>query len=199
MIAVGIFLVSAVDQALMQNYVSFLRFDKGMDLRTTISWSGMLLGIIAIASKIGSGWIFDRFSIRGIAFFWGMLSLSIFLGLPVAGFGTLLLFIVIRGIAHGGLIVDVPVLTKHFYGMERIGTTMGLLSLCVNLGYAAGPPIFGWFADTYGNFTIGMIVFGVVAAIGTCLLLPIRPRYWTPPHRPRDAVDEVTRPVTAAG
>src|SRR5690606_13635485 len=36
-IAAGIFIVSAVDQALMQNYVSFLRVDKGMDLRETIS------------------------------------------------------------------------------------------------------------------------------------------------------------------
>jgi OFA family oxalate/formate antiporter-like MFS transporter len=200
MIALGIFLVSAVDQALMQNYVSFLRFDKGMDLRTTISWSGMLLGVIAIASKVGAGWLFDRFSIRGIAFFWGMLAVSIFLGLPVAGFGTLLLFIVVRGVAHGGLIVDVPVLTKHFFGMEHIGMTMGVLSLCVNLGYAAGPPLFGWFADVYGNFSIGMAVFGVVALIGTGLLIPIKPRFWTPPRRARAGLeDDVTRPAAAAG
>ena len=198
MIAAGIFLVSAVDQALMQNYVSFLRFDKGMDMRTTISWSGMLLGVIAIVSKIGSGWIFDRFSLRGIAFFWGLLAVSIFLGLPVAGFGTLLLFIVVRGVAHGGLIVDVPVLTKHFFGMERIGMTMGVLSLCVNLGYAAGPPLFGWFADTYGNFTYGMIVFGVVAMIGTALLIPIKPRYWTSPRR-GGRLEPASQPSAATG
>ena len=197
MIATGVFLVSAVDQALMQNYVSFLRFDKGMDLRTTISWSGMLLGLIAIVSKVASGWIFDRFSIRGIAFFWGMLAVSIFLGLPVAGTGTLLLFIVVRGVAHGGLIVDVPVLTKHFFGMERIGMTMGVLSVCVNLGYAVGPPVFGWFADTYGSFSFGMVVFGIVAAIGTLLLIPIKPRYWTSPGR-REPMDDATGdPATA--
>lgn len=181
MIAGGIFLVSAVDQALMQNYVSFLRFDRGMDLRTTISWSGSLLGVIAILSKIGSGWIFDRFSIRGIAFFWLLLGVSIFLGLPVAGIGTLLLFVVVRGVAHGGMIVDVPVLTKHYFGMERIGMTMGIMAACVNLGFMVGPPVFGWFADTYGNFTAGMMVYGAVALIGTVLLIPIRPRYWKSP------------------
>jgi len=157
----------------------------------------MLLGVIAIVSKIGSGWIFDRFSIKGIAFFWGMLAVSIFLGLPVAGTGTLLLFIVIRGVAHGGLIVDVPVLTKHYFGMERIGLTMGVLSVCVNLGYAAGPPIFALFADTYGNFTIGMIVFGVVALIGTCLLVPIRPRYWTSPRQRKPEIDHASAPAAA--
>ena len=179
MIGIGLFLVSAVDQALMQNYVDFLREDRGMDLRTTIAWSGSLLGVIAIASKIGSGWFFDRFSIRGIAAFWGLLGISIFLGLPVAGFSTLLLFIAVRGVAHGGMIVDVPVLTKHYFGMERIGMTMGIMSLCVNLGYAAGPPIMAMFADRYGNFTIGMIAYGCVALVGTALLLPIRPRFWS--------------------
>ncbi len=181
LIAIGIFLVSAVDQALMQNYVDFLREDRGMDLRTTIAWSGSLLGVIAILSKIGSGWIFDRFSLRGIAAFWAMLGLSIFLGLPVAGFSTLLLFVVVRGIAHGGLIVDVPVLTKHYFGMERIGMTMGIMALCVNLGYASGPPIMAMFADRFGNFTIGMIVFGCVAFVGTALLLPLKPRHWQSP------------------
>jgi MFS family permease len=194
MIAIGIVLVSAVDQALMQNYVSFLRFDKGMDLRTTISWAGALGGVIAIVAKIGSGWFFDRFSIRGITLFWFLLAVSIFLGLPVAGVGTLLLFIVVRGIAHGGLIVDVPVLTKHYYGMERIGMTMGILAACVNLGFMIGPPVFGWFADTYGNFTYGMVVFGIVALVGTALLLPIRPRYWESPTERRRADDASAAP-----
>lgn len=201
LIAVGIFLVSAVDQALMQNYVSFLRFDKGMDLRTTISWSGSLLGVIAILSKIGSGWIFDRFSVRGIAFFWALLGVSIFLGLPVAGISTLLLFVVIRGIAHGGLIIDVPVLTKHYFGMERIGMTMGIMAACVNLGYMVGPPVFGWFADRFGNFTIGMIVYGFVAMIGTAMLVPIRPRYWSSPRgrRTEDRAETAQQPAPAAG
>jgi predicted MFS family arabinose efflux permease len=149
-----------------------------MDLRTTIAWSGSLLGVIAIVSKIGSGWIFDRFSLRGIACFWAMLGVSIFLGLPVAGYSTLLLFVVVRGIAHGGLIVDVPVLTKHYFGMERIGMTMGIMSLCVNLGYAAGPPVMALFADHFGDFTIGMIIYGCLAFVGTALLLPIKPRHW---------------------
>jgi MFS family permease len=200
MIAIGIVLVSAVDQALMQNYVSFLRFDKGMDLRTTISWAGALGGVIAIVAKIGSGWFFDRFSIRGIALFWFLLAVSIFLGLPVAGVGTLLLFIVVRGIAHGGLIVDVPVLTKHYYGMERIGMTMGILAACVNLGFMIGPPVFGWFADTYGNFTYGMVVFGIVALVGTALLLPVKPRYWESPTERRHADASAapsTRPAAA--
>lgn len=199
LIAIGIFLVSAVDQALMQNYVSFLRFDKGLDLRTTISWAGALLGVIAIVSKIGSGWFFDRFSIRGITFFWFLLAISIFLGLPVAGVGTLLTFIVVRGVAHGGMIIDVPVMTKHYFGMERIGLTLGITEVCVNLGFAAGPPIFGWFADVYGNFSAGMVVYGILALIGTVLLLPVKPRYWTSPAERASATSGSQQTAPAAG
>ena len=181
LIAAGIFLVSAVDQALMQNYVSFLRFDKGMDLRATISWAGSLLAVIGVVAKVGSGWFYDRFSIRGIAFFYFLLAASVFLGLPVAGIGSLLLFITVRGIAHGGLIVDVPILTKHYFGMERIGLTMGIMAVCVNLGFAVGPPVFGLLADIFGSFSVGMIIYGVIASIATLTLLPIKPRFWIAP------------------
>ncbi len=181
LIAIGIFLVSAVDQALMQNYVNFLRVDKGMDLRSTITWAGSLMATIGVLAKIGSGWFYDKFSIRGVTFFYFLLAVSIFLGLPIAGIGSMLLFIVVRGVAHGGMIVDVPILTKHYFGMERIGLTMGIMAVCVNLGFAAGPPVFGWLADTYGNFSVGLAVYGCIAALATLTLIPIKPRFWVPP------------------
>lgn len=200
LIAGGVFLVSAVDQALMQNYVSFLRFDKGMDLRATISWAGSLLAVIGVLAKVGSGWFYDRFSIRGIAFFYLLLAISVFLGLPVAGVGTLLLFITVRGIAHGGLIVDVPILTKHYFGMERIGLTMGIMAVCVNLGFAVGPPVFGLLADIYGSFSVGMVIYGIIASIATLTLLPIKPRYWKSPaeRKQRDVGDAPREAAVAA-
>src|SRR5690606_8006734 len=146
-----------------------------------ISWAGALLAAIGVLAKIGSGWFYDRFSIRGIALFYLLLGISVLLGLPVAGIGTLLLFIVVRGIAHGGLIVDVPILTKHYFGMERIGMTMGIMAVCVNLGFAAGPPIFGWMADQYGSYSPGVAVFGSVAPIATLSIWWVKPRYWAPP------------------
>lgn len=199
LIAAGVFLVSAVDQALMQNYVSFLRFDKGMDLRATISWAGSLLAVVGVLAKVGSGWFYDHFSIRGIAFFYLLLAISVFLGLPVAGLGTLLLFIIVRGVAHGGLIVDVPILTKHYFGMERIGLTMGIMAVCVNLGFAVGPPLFGLLADLTGSFSAGMAVYGVVASVATLTLLPIKPRFWTSPaERKRRELAGAGQPAVAA-
>lgn len=181
LIGLGIFLVSGVDQALMHNYVSFLREDKGFDWRA-ISWGGSLLAIISVLAKVGSGWIYDRLSIRGIMMFYVMLGVSLFLGLPIVGFATVILFLVVRGIAHGGLIVDVPVLTKHYFGIQHFGLTVGVMSVFMQLGFAAGPPIFGRMADTTGNYTTGLIVYGVIAVLAAVTLLPVKPRHWTPPQ-----------------
>src|SRR5690606_26083305 len=62
LLVVSIFLASGVDQALMQNYVTFLRRDRGMnpnDFALIIS----AMGVLAVLAKIGSGWFYDRTSI----------------------------------------------------------------------------------------------------------------------------------------
>jgi hypothetical protein len=42
----------------------------------------------------------------------------------------------VLGIAHGGLIVEAPVLTKHYLGPRNLGMTIGIVSVAVNLGFA---------------------------------------------------------------
>lgn len=181
-IAIGIFLVSAVDQALMQNYVNFLRTDKGIRL-SDVAWAGSFMAVMGVVSKVGSGWFYDHFSIAGIRFTYFLLAVSVALGLPVVGAFTLFLFLAVRGIAHGGMIVEAPIITKHYLGTHNMGMTIGVISVFINLGFAAGPPVLGWFADMNGNFTVGLMVYSGAALVGTLLLVPIKPRYWTPPGK----------------
>lgn len=188
LLATSIFLVSAVDQAMMQNYVSFLRLDREMNYRD-FKWLVSLVTFLAIFGKIFSGWIYDRFSISGIRFFYFLLGVSIILALPVSGVMTLTLFLVVRNIAHGGMIVEAPVITKHYLGPRNLGMTIGIVSVFVNLGFAAGPPMLGWLYDQTGNYTLGFVVYSGVAMLACALLLPLKPRYWTPPGKRKDAVE----------
>jgi OFA family oxalate/formate antiporter-like MFS transporter len=190
LLALSIFLASAVDQALMQNYVSFLRLDRGMTMNS-FAWLVSALGVLAVVAKIGSGWFYDHYSIPGIRFFYFLLGISVLLALPVAGILTLTLFLTVRNIAHGGMIVEAPVLTKHYLGPHNLGMTIGLVSVAVNLGFAVGPPVLGYFYDTYGNYTMGMTVFGGVAILGGIMLMPVKPRFWTPPSKRRKQESEV--------
>ncbi|MDR2214793.1 MAG: MFS transporter [Nevskiaceae bacterium] len=185
-IFIGIFLVSAVDQAVQQNTVQFFRVDKGMNLNG-IAWAASLIAVLGVVGKVASGWMYDQFSIRGVRWTYMLLALSTWLILPVAGAFTLLLFIVTRGMAHGGMIVDVPTLTRHYFGVERMGLTLGTLSVAVNLGYAAGPPLLGWLADVNGgSFVNGMIIYGAIAAVAVLSLVRVSPRYWVPPAKRRE-------------
>ncbi|HWG68326.1 MAG TPA: MFS transporter [Steroidobacteraceae bacterium] len=186
LIAIGIFLVASVDQAVQQNTVQFLVHDKGMNINK-IAWASSLIAVLGIAAKIGSGWFYDRTSIRGIRFFYVLLAISTWLILPVVGPLTLTLFIVTRGMAHGGMIVDVPILTRHYFGLERLGLTIGIMSVADNLGYAAGPPLLGWLADiNHGSFVNGMLIYGAVAAVAVVSLLRVAPRFWVPPAKRRE-------------
>ena len=182
LLALSIFLVSAVDQAMMQNYVTFLRRDRGLN-PNDIWWLVSIVTFLAIAGKIGSGWIYDRFSIPGIRVFYFLLGVSVILALPVAGIFTLTLFLVVRNIAHGGMIVEAPVITKHYLGPRNLGMTIGIVSVFVNLGFAAGPPLLGWLYDINGNYTMGFVIYSGVAMLACGLLLPLKPRYWTPPSK----------------
>jgi OFA family oxalate/formate antiporter-like MFS transporter len=186
LIAIGIFLVSAVDQAVQQNTVQFLIHNKGMNI-DKIEWAASLTAVLGVAAKILSGWFYDRTSIRGIRFFYVLLALSTWLIVPIAGPLTLALFVITRGMAHGGMIVDVPILTRHYFGPERLGLTIGIMSVAVNLGFAAGPPVLGLLADVnHGSFVTGMWIYGAVAAVAVISLLRVSPRFWVPPSKRRE-------------
>lgn len=198
LVAIGIFLTSAVDQALSQNYVTFLNRDAGISL-TNVAWAGSFLGVLGVLSKLGCGWFYDQTSITGIRFFWFLLGVSLLLALPVAGVWTMLMFVTIRGIAHGALIVDVPILTKHYLGPQYMGTTMGFMSVFINLGFAAGPPIMGYMVDVFGNFTASFVVYAIAAFIAVAITHPIKPRYWIPPkERVKKDEGTTTEPRPAA-
>jgi len=185
LIVVGIFLVSAVDQAVQQNTVQFLMHNKGMNI-DKIAWAASLTAVLGVAAKIASGWIYDQTSIRGIRVFYVLLAVSTWLIVPIAGPLTLTLFIVTRGMAHGGMIVDVPILTRHYFGPERLGLTIGIMSVAVNLGFAAGPPVLGWLADiNHGSFVNGMWIYGAVAAVAVLSIARVAPRFWVPPAKRR--------------
>lgn len=179
-IFIGIFLVSAVDQGLLQNQVLFLRNEKGLDL-DTVAWGAALLAAIGIGSKILFGWVFDRVSIAGIVLCYALLAVSVGLAFAVTGVATMIVFMAVRGFAHGGLIVDGPVLAKHYYGPQNVGLNIGLFTLCTSVGYGFGPPFLAGLADDSGSYLGGFAIAFVAAAIAALLLYPIKPRFWTRP------------------
>lgn len=177
-IFVGAFLVSAVDQSLVQNQVLFLKAEKGLSLET-VAWGTSVLAAVGIGAKISFGWICDRWSIPGVVLCYLLLAISVGLSFTVAGVATMLIFVIVRGIAHGGLIVDGPILLKHRYGPQNLGLNMGIFTLCASIGFGFGPPFMAGMADKSGSYS-GAFAMGTAAVlIAAVLLYPVKPKFWS--------------------
>jgi OFA family oxalate/formate antiporter-like MFS transporter len=176
-IFIGAFLVSAVDQSVVQNQVLFLKSEKKLSLDIVGAGSALLAGI-GIVAKIFFGWVYDRLSIIGIVFCYLLLAVSIGLAFTVTGVLTMFLFVMMVGIGHGGLIVNGPVLLKHRYGPRNLGLNMGIFTLCASLGFGFGPPLMARMADKSGSYS-GAFALGIAAiAVAAVLLYPVKPKFW---------------------
>jgi OFA family oxalate/formate antiporter-like MFS transporter len=173
----GAFLASAVDQALVQNQVLFLKSEKGLSLEM-VAWGAAVLAGMGIAAKIFFGWVFDRLSILGIVLCYMLLALSVGLSFIVLGVTTMMIFMTVRGIAHGGLIVTGPVLLKHRYGTQNLGLNIGIFTLCASVGFGFGPPLMASMADKSGSYS-GAFILGTAAVLAAAIFLyPVKPKFW---------------------
>jgi MFS family permease len=168
----GAFLVAAVDQSMVQHQVLFLKSGKGLSLNM-VKWGSALLAGVGIGAKAPFGWIFDKLSMAGIAFCYLLLAVSIGLSFSVVGVATMLIFMTVLGIAHGGVIVSGPVLLKNRYGQQNLGLNLGIFTLCASIGFGSGPPLMARMADKSGSYSTAFLLGIAAVLVAAALLYPI--------------------------
>jgi MFS family permease len=174
-IFIGVFLIMGVDQSLIQNQVLFLQSEKGLNLEM-VAWGASLLAGMGIGAKIFFGLLFDRLSILGITICYLLLAVSVGLSFTVAGIATMLIFMTVRGIAHGGLIIAGTVLMKHRYGIQNLGINLGIFLFATTIGFGFFPSFMANMADKSGSYS-GAFALGTVAVfVAAILLFPVRTR-----------------------
>jgi OFA family oxalate/formate antiporter-like MFS transporter len=173
LIFIGIFLVMGVDQSMLQNQVLFLESEKGLNLEM-VAWGAALLAGVGILAKILFGLLFDRLSILGITICYLLLALSVGLSFTVGGVATMLIFMTVRGIAHGGLIISGTVLLKHRYGVQSLGINLGILMLATSIGFGFCPSFMASMADKSGSYSEAFALGTVAVFIAAILLFPVK-------------------------
>ena len=174
LIFVGIFLVMGVDQSVLQNQVLFLESEKGLNLEL-VAWGAALLAGVGILAKILFGLLFDRLSILGITICYLLLAFSVGLSFTVGGVATMLIFMTVRGIAHGGLIISGTVLLKHRYGFQSLGINLGILMLATSIGFGFCPSFMASMADKSGSYSEAFALGTVAVFVAAILLFPVKP------------------------
>jgi len=177
LIAVSLFIVAIVDGGMIQHTVLFLQVDR------TIHYSIVMFAISAyhfasLLSRVLFGRVLDKYSYTGVIACYLLVGFSAFFGFFVVGVLTAFLFTLIRGLAHGALVICAPILAKHRYGNDQLGSLIGLLTALVTTGFAFGTFLMAWVHDATGSYNFAFVLSGIVTLTCGLALLAVKPLYW---------------------
>lgn len=198
LLGLAVVLIGFADQAMSQHFVLYLDKDVGLGLAMAAG-AASIASLISIAGKVGFGWLYDKLSVRGVMICYMLMAISALIAIPAEGTILLGALVLTRGLAHGGAIVDIPVMSKHCFGPKLLGRTIGLLTACVTIGFAAGPPIVGYLYDTQGTYRYAFMMLSAMAVAAGLVILAVKPVYWETHLRPHLGKEKTPQTVAAQG
>ena len=89
-------------------------------------------------------------------------------------YGALAVFMVIFGVAYGGLIALGPSVLADVFGSEQLGGLAGVNYSAAGLGALAGPTLCAWLVDRTGGYTTGSWIGLVLSMVAATMLLTVR-------------------------
>jgi MFS family permease len=186
-------LIGAVDHAMTDHLPLFLSRDA--NLGDEVAALGFSMMIVAGAvGKLGFGWLFDKYSVKAVALCSISMAVGILLAFPLTGpFAGVIAFSVFtlaRGASHGGVMVDIPIFSKHVFGVRTLAKTVAIFSAANSVGAAIAIGAIGYAHDAYGSYTVSFIVLIVLAIVAALLVWRIEPKYWV-----RNAQVQQTKPL----
>jgi OFA family oxalate/formate antiporter-like MFS transporter len=138
-------------------------------------------GILAV---IGGFSILGRLMVGGISDKWGAKNL---LPLTFIGESVMLLFLILSngatmfyifaiifGLAYGGSVPLIPVITASHFGLGSMGAIFGVISFGGILGGAFGPFMAGYIYDVTKQYSVAFLTVGILAAVAAVLSFYLR-------------------------
>ena len=134
-----------------------------------------LLSLIAMSSKLGSGWLADRFDRHKV--FMGCLALML---VGVGGLSTMnggvwvWSSVALVGLGWGGLFTLYNMLTVNNFGLKAIGKINGTVSSMEAFGGGLGIWLTGVLFDVAGSYQVPFLVLLACVALGLAIGTQIR-------------------------
>ncbi|MFC1533146.1 MFS transporter [Thermodesulfobacteriota bacterium] len=142
--------------------------------RSVGSMTTTAIPLVSLATRFPFGWLSDIFDKRYVlALAVALVSVTLFLFWLIDGssFSLIVIFIIVAGIAAGGLMpIRIPIYREYF-GIKNFGKIYGLGNLSVILGSVTGPPLAGWVYDRYGVYDPIWLILSGVGLIGVIVIL----------------------------
>jgi len=125
--------------------------------------AAMALGITAGMGGLGK-LVFGRISetlpfhyVATLCF--GLQALAVLLLLTIKSVAVVWLYVILYGFSMGGIIVLLPLVVGHFFGLAAFGTLVGAVSFIQGIGASGGAFISGLMYDYFGSYQYALILF----------------------------------------
>ncbi len=151
------------------------------DVGLSESMAALVLGVMGAARAAGTivlGIISDKVGRKKVAIVSSfIISGSLLWLIWVREPWMFFLFAIVNGIANGGLFSGFSPLLGDVFGLQRIGTILGLMEIGWGIGAASGPLLGGYIFDTSASYSLAFILSASVMIMITLLIGILKPEY----------------------
>jgi len=136
-------------------------------VRQTAGLMAMLIPVISICGRLGTGWISDRISHRAVLIgaILGEL-VGIILLTSAYQLSILIPSLILFSVSFGGILVLRVMILRRYFGSSRIGSFIGLCMGISSFGGIAGPLFGGWIFDMRGEYSFAWFITGILLLAG---------------------------------
>jgi MFS family permease len=156
-----------------QHLKLFLSLDHGYSQGAAAKIASLVL-LSSLASRLGIGWLADRFPKKYVML---LIYLLVASAIPVLLLsdvrGAIYPFAVIFGLGLGGEYMVIPLMAGELFGVRVLGRTMGVVLTGDGIAEAAAPWVVGRMYDATGSYTTGFLALigcGLTGAIAVACL-----------------------------
>lgn len=159
--------------SIITHVIPFLQ-DKGLSLQLASTILALATGV-SIIGRVAAGYLADRISVKYVTIFSFLLQAGGIALLLGAGSMTMIwAFVIVFGLAMGGMFALEPLLISRYFGLTSFGAIYGGLWAVVALGFATGPPLAGYIFDTSGSYNLAFVLFIAATILAIALILFLR-------------------------
>lgn len=169
-LSISTFLIMLFTIALMVHQIPIL-VEAGV-VKGNAAWLASLAGAAAIAGKLVTGWLMDRFNanwIGGLTLASGSLAFALLLD-PGHTPTLIVAAMLINGYTSGTKLQICSYLTSRYAGMRNFGTIFSIMASLIALGSGLGPVLGGIAYDWHGDYT-ALLIGGMIGTLVSALMI----------------------------